>query len=85
MLVQILADLCRRAGSEPSDTLAIMANCSGYPRRMQEATLQKLQVYSLSVALFALLLLNGEIFRNDINFTHGTINKYTKAHCMRKI
>jgi hypothetical protein len=64
MSTRILGDISRRTAKKPEDTLAIQANCCGYTVRLDS---QKLGASSesLSVAMIALFLLNGEILWND--------------------
>ncbi|KIW87768.1 uncharacterized protein Z519_11742 [Cladophialophora bantiana CBS 173.52] len=67
MSTRILADISRRSAKIPSDTLAIVANCCGYATRLDVETLSKARLRSLSLAILALFVLNGEILRNDTN------------------
>ncbi|EXJ73940.1 uncharacterized protein A1O5_02234 [Cladophialophora psammophila CBS 110553] len=67
MSTRILADISRRSAEIPSDTLAIVANCCGYATRLDVESLNKAGLRSLSLAILALFVLNGEILRNDTN------------------
>jgi len=61
---QIINDLKHRRLQNPWEILAIIANCCGYSVRLNATSLQALGC-SLSAAVLTLLLLNGEILRND--------------------
>jgi len=78
MSTHILADLCRRSALIPSDTLAIMANCCGYATRLQVKQLEAAGWRSLSLALLALFILNGEILRNDRGAHGDTVLDFIK-------
>lgn len=61
---RIISDLKHRRLQNAWEILAIIANCCGYSRRLDAEELQKLGC-SLSSAVLALVLLNGDILRND--------------------
>ncbi|KAI1409746.1 hypothetical protein F5Y13DRAFT_169379 [Hypoxylon sp. FL1857] len=60
----ILSDIVSRGISQESDRLAIMANCCGYGTRLDTHSLDS-EGSSLSLSIFALYLLNGEVLEND--------------------
>lgn len=79
MSTRILADISRRSAAISSDTLAIMANCCGYATRLDVKNLNKARLHSLSLAILALFILNGEILRNVTNDNFpGTILDFLK-------
>lgn len=79
MSTRILADISRRSAKISSDTLAIMANCCGYATRLDVESLNSAKLSSLSLAILALFILNGEILRPtaDGNFP-GTVLEFLK-------
>lgn len=64
MSPMIFAHIGAREIKKDSDRLAIAANCCVYPVRLHTEDLRKTD-YSLSLAMLALYLLNGEIIIND--------------------
>lgn len=80
MSTRILADLCRRSASVQSDTLAIMANCCGYATRLSVEDLEAAGVRSLSLAILALFVLNGEIMKYDAKNCPSTALEFIKRH-----
>ena len=64
MSPMIFAHIGAREIKKESDRLAIAANCCVYPVRLQTENLRKTNC-SLSLAMLALYLLNGEIIVND--------------------
>jgi hypothetical protein len=79
MSTRILADVLRRSAEIPSDTLAIMANCCGYATCLDVEGLKSARLRSLSLAILALFILNGEIFRPTANgHFPGTVLQFLK-------
>ncbi|KAM0282398.1 hypothetical protein ACHAQH_003079 [Verticillium albo-atrum] len=75
----IITHIQHRALLNPSDRLAIVANCCWYPLRLDTASLQ-VREGSLAVAMLGLCLLNGEILHNGAQTkatdeNHGTQEK----------
>jgi hypothetical protein len=64
MSVRIITDIWHRGIEKKSDLLAIIANCSDYPRRLNTRELSA-RAHSLSLAIIGLFLLNGEILMNN--------------------
>lgn len=62
---RILADIAHRGSKYPEDLLAIMANCCSYTVRLDGQSLIASQRSSISIALLALFLLNGELIWNS--------------------
>ena len=60
----IFADIGSRGITNHSDILAIAANCCAYPKRLNTKALATKE-YSLSLCIFVLYLLNGEIIQNS--------------------
>ena len=82
----IFADISERSVGRCYDRLAIAANCCGYSVRLHTESLETRKI-SLSIAMLALYLINGEIIRNDdfdrnglpgVLFA-GSITKYLKT------
>lgn len=84
MSTRILADICRRSASVQSDTLAIMANCCGYSTRLDVEQLEAAGVRSLSLALLALFIINGEILNHSLEHCVGTTIDFIKTHSFRR-
>ncbi|KAI0872855.1 heterokaryon incompatibility protein-domain-containing protein [Hypoxylon argillaceum] len=63
MSPSIIADVVKRHLSDPFDRLAIIANCCEYSVRLDSTELVKRR-QSISLAILALFLLNGEILYN---------------------
>jgi hypothetical protein len=66
----IFADISSRSITRCSDLLAIAANCCNYSERLNTKSLNS-QGFSLSVAMLALYLINGEIIVNGNNEKDG--------------
>lgn len=64
----VIADVVNRCVTNHPDRLAIIANCCSYNIRLDSNKLQK-RGASISLAILVLFLLNGEIFRNDLDET----------------
>ncbi|KAE8823066.1 hypothetical protein PTNB85_10245 [Pyrenophora teres f. teres] len=67
---RVLDDVCSRSLEVEDDRLAIFANALRFKYRLdtsKDSPLVKSDKYSMSVAFFALILMNGEIFNHDIN------------------
>ncbi|KAF1935835.1 hypothetical protein EJ02DRAFT_448412 [Clathrospora elynae] len=63
----VLDDICSRSVENEEDRLAILANALKFSKRLdigKESPLNKPGKYSLSTALLALILMNGEILMN---------------------
>lgn len=60
---RIIKDVEPRGSKHCSDRLAIIANCCHYSTRLDEAKLRR-EEHSISLAMLALYLLNGEIMKN---------------------
>lgn len=60
---RVIDNLRRRKIENPWDILPIIANCCGYPARLDARKLQD-SGYSLSAAVLALVILNGEVLHN---------------------
>lgn len=84
MSTRILADLCRRSGSIPSDMLAIMSNSCGYAARLQSKQLEAEGFNSLSLAILALFVLNGEILQNWQAKRDETVVEVIKRHSFQQ-
>lgn len=84
MSTRILADICRRSASVRSDTLAIMANCCGYSTRLDVEQLEAAGIRSLSLALLALFILNGEILNHSLEHCVGTTIDFIKAQSFQR-
>jgi hypothetical protein len=68
MTNSVLDDICNRTLENDEDRIAILANALKYSRRLNIRTsspLMKPGQYSLSAALLALILMNGEIILNS--------------------
>jgi hypothetical protein len=79
----VLSDICGRSIEKEQDRIAILANALRFPARLdisETSPLVKLEKYSLSATLFALILINGEIIKvrdNDTILRH-TLQSYTE-------
>lgn len=62
----IFEDIASRGITVPSDVLAIAANCCRYVTRLDAQVLNGMGGASLSVAVLAMFLMNGEIVRHDV-------------------
>lgn len=82
----IFSNVIRREAKIQSDRLAVIANCCGYPIRLN-TKIQKEESASLSLAMLAIYLLNGEILRNGVNDTlaDSTIADFLNNHALRNI
>lgn len=63
----VLVDICNRSLQKDEDRIALLANVLRFPTRLdigEASPLIKTDTYSLSTALLALVLLNGEILWN---------------------
>lgn len=65
---KVAAEIASRQITNHEDILAILSNCNGYTSRLDTRRLVAREV-SLSAAILALFLVNGEIWRNDIAVT----------------
>lgn len=83
MSTHIWPDLCRRSTSIQSDTLAMMANCCGYSMRLNTEDLKGANILSLSLAMLALFVLNGEILSYNSEYRAGTVLDFVKMHAFR--
>ncbi|EXJ72410.1 uncharacterized protein A1O5_04914 [Cladophialophora psammophila CBS 110553] len=84
MSPSIFADVGAREAGRCVDRLAIVANCCAYSVRLRTKTLQDGN-HSLSLALLALYLLNGEILMNSGGSTaplENTIFDFLKAQSL---
>lgn len=66
MSPSIIVSIEKRKLSKPWNRLAIIANCCQYPVRLDDTELAK-KGQSLSLAILAFFLLNGEILHNGLN------------------
>jgi len=85
--LRVLDDICSRSLEHEGDRLAIFANALRFKYRLdtsQDSTLIKSDGYSMAVALLVLILMNGEIFRNNINMLHN-IMSYTLRSFLEKV
>ncbi|KAI3317878.1 heterokaryon incompatibility protein-domain-containing protein [Xylariaceae sp. AK1471] len=73
MSPSIVTAIEKRQLSVPFDRLPIIANCCQYSLRLDSTELMK-RGHSLSLAILALFLLNGEILRNELNHRAGVSN-----------
>lgn len=67
MSPSIIADIEKRQLSKPMDRLPIIANCCQYSVRLNDLELMK-RGHSISLAILALFLLNGEIMDNGRDY-----------------
>jgi hypothetical protein len=80
----IFADIGHRNITNPSDVLAIAANCCDYSVRLNILRLKETKC-SLSLCMLTLYLLNGEILRNDnddCRSISGDIFEYLKTQSL---
>ncbi|KAF2119465.1 hypothetical protein BDV96DRAFT_486706 [Lophiotrema nucula] len=78
--LSILEDICSRDLEKEHDRIAIMANASRFPVRLdvgENSPLVRRGAYSLSTALLALILMNGEIVKTDSGVLADTVLNYT--------
>lgn len=75
----VLVDICNRSIEKEHDRVAILANALKFSTRLDvsnTSNLVKLDKYSLSTILFALILMNGEILHNSNNILAHTVQSY---------
>jgi hypothetical protein len=77
----VLFDICGRAIEKEQDGITILANALRFPARLdisETSPLVKMEKYSLSATLLALILINGEIFqsRDNDSILHHTLQSY---------
>ncbi|KAF9889727.1 hypothetical protein FE257_007033 [Aspergillus nanangensis] len=84
----IISNVTRRKATIQSDRLAVIANCCDYPIRLNTQRLEQGRG-SLSLAILAIYLLNGEILMNGVNDTltarNSTITDFLADHALRAI
>lgn len=83
MFPTVIASIEEKAISNPWDRLAIVANCCGYPARLDVPNLRQ-QSYSLSLSLLAMCLLNGQILYNGLTSRSPgfmTVSNFLKTYC----
>lgn len=85
MTPRIIADIEARGMEQPSDRLAIVANCCQYSMRLDYNALSR-QDYSLSLSILAMCLLNGEILNGNDSMPvgHLTMSEFLKRQMFRK-
>ncbi|KAH7118635.1 hypothetical protein B0J13DRAFT_569469 [Dactylonectria estremocensis] len=76
----IFEDISTRGITVPSDILAIAANCCRYTSRL-DAQILNTANESLSMAILTLFVMNGEIFRQDVQ--PETITQQNVLECLR--
>ncbi|KAH7130924.1 hypothetical protein EDB81DRAFT_129499 [Dactylonectria macrodidyma] len=76
----IFEDISTRGITVPSDILAIAANCCRYTSRLNAQILNSFDE-SLSIAILALFVMNGEIFRQDA--MPETVMQQNILECLR--
>jgi hypothetical protein len=67
MTNSVLADICSRSVENEEDRIAILANALKFPKRLdtsQRSPIVQANQYSLSVAMLAQILINGEVLKN---------------------
>lgn len=85
--LSILDDICHRNLFKEEDRIAIMANAAKFAVRLdisEDSKLVQPNSYSLSTALLALILLNGEILATDITISSADVLRHTLRSYLEK-
>lgn len=91
MTISVLDDICNRLLEKEEDRIAILANAMRFSKRLDirpESPIVKSGTYSLSTALLALILMNGEILLNSdvddrissADLMRHTLQSYLRHH-----
>jgi hypothetical protein len=81
----VLDDICSRSLEKEEDRVAILANALKFSKRLdicQTSPILSGNNFSLSVALLALILINGEILMNS-DYDHFNLPEYIMDHTLR--
>lgn len=81
--LNVLTDLCSRSIEKEQDRIAILANSLRFSARLDTSNtspLIRMEKYSLSATLFALILLNGEILHSSDDLLCHTVQSYIERN-----
>jgi hypothetical protein len=81
----VLDDICNRALESEQDRIAILANALRFPKRLnvqKDSPIIQSRAYSLSAALLALILMNGEILSSTGSEQFPSVN-HPLQHTLR--